>query len=191
MHQKCVCMFSETVTNTWSWKMKNWRECCLAPPVKPSRSHQFAKHKKQLPGMARHNGSLQNTLPLWSFFIIKMHYISCFLNLFGEGGAGNWNSYYYDLCKNKNKATKQSLTKKKNGERSLVVVVVAETRNRPHDQLSNPPDPTETTKKIRKTKPKKISCDKFSVLYFLHTSLYHISFYTCTRNHTFSPICVF
>lgn len=53
-------------------------------------------------------------------FIIKMHYISCFLNPFG--GGKNWNNYY-DLCKNKNKVTK-SLPKQNRTQR---LVVVAET----------------------------------------------------------------
>lgn len=47
-------------------------------------------------------------------FIIKMHYISCFLNLLEEN---NWNSYYYDLCKNKSKPTEGSLQKQQKTQR--------------------------------------------------------------------------
>lgn len=62
------------------------------------------------------------------YFIIKMHYISCFLNLL-KGKI--WNSYYYALCKNKTRPTKPSLQKQTGGECS--VCFSEEPRNRPND----------------------------------------------------------
>lgn len=62
------------------------------------------------------------------YFIIKMHYISCFLNLFWRGTIV---SYYYYLCKNK--ANQQNdLCKQKE---CSIWFVMEETRNRPNDKL--------------------------------------------------------
>lgn len=106
-----------------------------------------------------HHSAQHSSEPLeWQFskyititvnFIIKMHYISCFLNLFG-GGRGNWNSYY-DLCKNKNKAVKQSY-KTKNAESCCG-------RNQRQTRWSafNPSDPPIPT-------PKKMSNKKNNIM---------------------------
>lgn len=58
-----------------------------------------------------------------------MHYISCFLNLLEEN---NWNSYYYDLCKNKSKPTEGSLQKQ---QKKRSAWILEEPQNRPNDLL--------------------------------------------------------
>lgn len=105
------------------------------------------------------------------FFIIKMHYISCFLNLFWRGGGGgnNWNSYY-DLCKNKNK--NKTISYK---TRSNAVSFCGRKRRHTRWPPFKPPGPASPTPKFEKQKQKQ-KYHAINSVYYISPYRFYITF---------------